>query len=239
VLPPPLLCRRPCTATTTAVPPPLYRHHRCCAAALVPPPPLLCRRPCAAAGGRATDVVATGSLTLPSIPPPLPPLQVFLPHTRPFLERLSENRSLLVQPAASVLPHLSARLLPGGAGAGFPSPPSVLLRGLHSTPSQPPWAAFLGEMGAAQLPPAAWRIGGKVTAPLASPQAGGWVQGWDGWKVWLDDRLHGFRGCWLPVGHCCRHVVLPLLTGGHPLLPTGVLLPRWLLLVAATASSVH
>jgi retinoblastoma-like protein 1 len=76
--------------------------------------------------------------------------QVFLPHTKPFLLRLAESRSLLAQPPASVLPYLLAthgqqqqhqhHHPPNGSVT--PPPPVALLRGmqpasLQHTPFRP------------------------------------------------------------------------------------------------------
>ena len=75
-------------------------------------------------------------------PNSLPPLQVFLPHTKPFLLRLAESRSLLAQPPASVLPYLLAshgqqqqQAQPHDA-ATPPPPPPMLLRGMQQASLQ-------------------------------------------------------------------------------------------------------
>lgn len=82
------------------------------------------------------------------LPSRFTPTQVFLPHTKPFLLRLAESRSLLTQPPASVLPYLLASHGQTQVqhqlqqGIATPPPPALLLRGmqpasLQHTPFRP------------------------------------------------------------------------------------------------------
>lgn len=128
--------------------------------------------------------------------PPLRPasrsaLQVFIPHTRAFLLRLADNRSLLVQPTPSALPYLVPQTARGQPG-GIPSPPSLLVRGGQPPSMQKPCLPALaaghpgsppprglagtptrgGAGGMLLLSPGAWRINRGGMTPLASPRAG-------------------------------------------------------------------
>ncbi|KAL4451741.1 hypothetical protein ABPG75_007403 [Micractinium tetrahymenae] len=110
--------------------------------------------------------------------------KVFIPHTKAFLQRLAENRSLLSQPPACALPYLAppAPSLAAGLGpGGIPPPPLHPLRPGAQTPCAPGLAGGLASprgllgtptrAGAMQLlSPGAWRINRGSMTPLASPR---------------------------------------------------------------------
>ena len=108
---------------------------------------------------------------------------MFLPHTKPFLLRLAESRSLLAQPPASVLPYLLAshgqqpphqQLLQDGA---TPPPPTALLRGmqpasLQHTPFRPGTLAGGGGWPSPAPPPLHPQARGLIGTPTRGGSGG-------------------------------------------------------------------
>ena len=88
--------------------------------------------------GRSARVARWGLLVIAALNPAraLCPvhtsLQVFIPHARPFLHRMAEDRSLLVPPPACALPYLQPQpqaapsAAQQAADAGVPAPPALL-----------------------------------------------------------------------------------------------------------------
>ena len=123
------------------------------------------------AAGYASPTTRPTPLDSPALPA-LP--QVFLPHTRPFLLRLAESRSLLAQPPASVLPNLLAmhgQQAQQPVDGATPPPPSLQLRGvmpvsLQHTPLRP---GAPGGAWPSPAPPPAQQAWG----PAGTPSRGG------------------------------------------------------------------
>lgn len=141
------------------------------------------------APGRASGAVARarGMVAAPARPPTHPPSlptrsprgpQVFIPAAQPFLVRLLDNPSLLVQPPAAALPHLQSpprgqQQLPLGTppppwpAASLQTPVPPLPAGWQS-PARP-LLGLAARPGSQLLSPGVWRITKSTTTPLASP----------------------------------------------------------------------